>query len=95
LAGKRRVCTERAEGDGEFVFWYFVVVLLCPEGVSETVSGVHWWCVETGVMYLFMDEYFFRFFFSFGPKVIPKSEKRHRVPVRTHCGGMEGICTGC
>ena len=36
MVGKRRVCTERAEG----VFWYFVVVSLCPEGVSETVSGV-------------------------------------------------------
>jgi len=56
LTGKRRVCTERAEGDGGFVFWYFVVVLLCPEGLSKVVSGVHWWCVEIGlgVMYLFI-----------------------------------------
>jgi len=31
LAGKRRVCREGAEGDDGFVFWYVVVVLLCPE----------------------------------------------------------------
>ena len=31
IGGKRRLCTERAEGDDGLVCWYLVVDLLCPE----------------------------------------------------------------
>jgi len=46
FAGKKRMGAENVEGNGWFVFQYFVFVFLCPYQLSKVVSGACWWCVQ-------------------------------------------------
>jgi len=45
FAGKKRMGQE-GRGKGLVLFEYFLLVFLCPYGLSKVVSGVRWWCVQ-------------------------------------------------